>query len=148
MKAKEYLSQVKMLEDHMDRLSNEYFKMKAIAMNPGGFDYSKERVQTSAVADTMSRTVGKYVDLETEMNECRKTFEDFRNKAVHQMCQLYNKKHTEILYQRYINYKSLKAIADEMGYSYDWVRHAHGWALQEFQMIWNDYLKSDTFKTH
>ena len=66
MKAKEYLSQVKMLEDHMDRLSNEYFKMKAIAMNPDGFDYSKERVQTSAVADTMSRTVGKYVDLETE----------------------------------------------------------------------------------
>ena len=45
MKAKEYLNQVKMLEDYMDRLSNEYFKMKELAMNPGGFDYSKERVQ-------------------------------------------------------------------------------------------------------
>lgn len=148
MKAKEYLNQVKMLEDYMDRLSNEYFKMKELAMNPGGFDYSKERVQSSAVADTMSRTVGRYVDLETEMNECRKTFEDFRNKAVHQMCQLCNTKYTEILYQKYINYKSLKDIAEEMEYSYDWIRHAHGWALQEFQRTWGDYLKSDTFIAH
>ena len=148
MNAKNYLQQVKMLEDHMVRLNNEYFKMRDIEMNPGGVDYSKERVRSSGKSDTVSSVASKFVDLEAEINKCRRTFEDFRNKVVHQMCCLFNTKYTEILYQKYINYKSLKDIADEMEYSYDWVRHAHGWALQEFQETWSDYLKSDTCITH
>lgn len=37
-----------------------------------------------------------------------------------------------ILYKRYVEYKRLKTIADEMNYTYEYIRSMHGWALEEF----------------
>ena len=44
----------------------------------------------------------------------------------------------DILYKRYVQYKSLEEIAVEMSYSYTRLRHLHGRALQGFKKKYID----------
>lgn len=69
MKAKEYLKQVKLLDVKIRQRKIELAGLKEDATCTGAFDYSAEKVQTSAKADSMSNKVAKYVDLEKEIHE-------------------------------------------------------------------------------
>lgn len=63
MKAKEYLKQVELFDVKIRQKKIELAGLKEDATCTGAFDYSAEKVQTSAKADSMSNKVAKYVDL-------------------------------------------------------------------------------------
>lgn len=133
MKAKEYLKQVELLDVKIRQKKIELAGLKEEATCTGAFDYSAEKVQTSAKADSMSKKVAKYVDLENEIHEDIERFTELKHKVMGQIHMLDDPKYINVLFKKYIEYKGLKEISKELGYSYDHIRRVHGWALLEFQ---------------
>lgn len=133
MKAKEYLKQVELLDVKIRQKKIELAGLKEEATCTGAFDYSAEKVQTSSKADSMSKKVAKYVDLENEIHEDIERFTELKHKVIGQIHMLDDPKYINILFKKYIEYKGLKEISKELGYSYDHIRRVHGWALLEFQ---------------
>lgn len=131
--AKEYLKQVETLDAKIQQKKIELAGLKEEATCTGAFDYSAEKVQTSAKADSMSKKVAKYVDLENEIHEDIERFTELKHKVIGQIHMLDDPKYINILFKKYIEYKGLKEISKELGYSYDHIRRVHGWALLEFQ---------------
>lgn len=130
--AKEYLKQVETLDAKIQQKKIELDSLKGNAIGLGAFDYSKEKVQTSA-SESMSWKVAKYVDLENEIHEDIERFTELKHKVIGQIHMLDDTKYINVLFKKYIEYKGLKEISKELGYSYDHIRRVHGWALLEFQ---------------
>lgn len=130
--AKEYLKQVETLDTKIQQKNIELDSLKGNAIGLGAFDYSKEKVQTSA-SESMSGKVAKYVDLENEIHEDIERFTELKHKVIGQIHMLDDTKYINVLFKKYIEYKGLKEISKELGYSYDHIRRVHGWALLEFQ---------------
>ena len=66
---------------------------------------------------------------------------DLKHKIINEIQGLGNILHIDILFKKYVQYKSLELIAVETGYSYDYVKHAHGYVLENF---YNKFLKDNT----
>lgn len=133
MNAKTYLSQVRLLEIKIRQKKQECESLKELAMSTGGLDYSKDRVQTGFVSnESLSKSVIKYTELEHEIELDINAFIELRHARINEIHQLEDARDVEILYKRYIEYKSLELIAVEMSFSYEHVRHLHGRALQHF----------------
>lgn len=130
--AKEYLKQVETLDTKIQQKKIELDSLKDNVISLGAFDYSKEKVQTSA-SESMSGKVAKYVDLENEIHEDIERFTELRHKVIGQIHMLDDPKYINVLFKKYIEYKGLKEISKELGYSYDHIRRVHGWALLAFQ---------------
>ena len=133
MKAKEYLKQVELMDVKIRQKKIELAGLKEEATCTGAFDYSAEKVQTSSKADSMSKKVAKYVDLENEIHEDIERFTELKHKVIGQIHMLDDTKYINVLFKKYIEYKGLKEISKELGYSYDHIRRVHGWALLDFQ---------------
>lgn len=132
MKAKEYLKQVETLDAKIQQKKIELDSLKGNAIGLGAFDYSKEKVQTSA-SESISGKIAKYVDFERELQEDIVRFAELKHRVINQIHSLNNPIYMKILFKKYIEYKGLKEISEELGYSYDHIRRVHGWALLDFQ---------------
>ena len=119
MKAKEYLKQVELLDVKIRQKKIELAGLKEDATCTGAFDYSSEKVQTSAKADSMSKKVTKYVDLEKEIHEDIERFTELKHKVIGQIHMLDEPKYVNVLFMKYIEYKGLKDIAEEMHYTHE-----------------------------
>lgn len=133
MNAKTYLSQVRLLEIKIRQKKEEYERLRELTMSAGGLDYSKDKVQTGFVSnESLSTSVIRYTELEREIRYDINAFIELRHARINEIHQLEDARDVEILYKRYIEYKSLELIAVEMSFSYEHVRHLHGRALQHF----------------
>lgn len=131
--AKEYLKQVETLDTKIQQKKIELDSLKDGAIGLGAFDYSKEKVQTSA-SESMSVKIAKYVDFERELQEDNARFAELKHRVINQIHSLNNPIYMKILFKKYIEYKSLKDIASEIKYSYDRTKHIHGVALEAFRI--------------
>lgn len=131
--AKEYLKQVETLDTKIQQKKIELDSLKYNATGLGAFDYSKEKVQTSAY-ESMSVKIAKYVDFERELQEDIVRFAELKHRVLNQIHSLNNPIYMKILFKKYIEYKPLKDIASEIKYSYDRTKHIHGVALEAFRI--------------
>ena len=142
MKAKEYLQQLHKADVIINQRIQERADLRIRLSSIGSFDYSKERVQTSLPGNaSYEQKIVKIIDLENDIGRLIDEYVDLKHKIIGEIQELQNSKYIEILYKRYIESKSLEQIAVEMGYSYDYIKHTHGYALQDFG---NRILKVDT----
>lgn len=135
MTTREYLNQFQQCEKIRQNKFEELNYLESLATGLSSFAYDSERVQTSGAHDKMAETVVRIVDLQSEIvdvtNECiekcievRKTIDSVKNSV------LYN-----LLFKKYIEGKSLDTIADEMGYTYQWIKELHMSAISEIKKI-------------
>lgn len=146
---KKYLMQIKLLDVKIKQKREEYESLKELTQSVGGLDYSKERVQIGFTSsDSLSNSVIRYIELEDEIKSDICKLVELRHNAIDMIHELTNEQYIEILYKRYIEYKSLELIAVEMNLSYDYVRHLHGQALndlrQKSQVIETKHTKAQT----
>lgn len=133
MKAKEYLRHLQRLDTMINQKIKELNDLRMISQSTGGMDYSKERVQSSPTGDApFVQSVLRIAELEKEINAEIDRFVDEKHTIINQIQALQNPRYIDILYKRYIEYKSLEQICVEMKFSYDHIRHLHGDALKEF----------------
>lgn len=138
MAAKEYLSQLKMLDTKIEHMQAQLDMLKAAAVMNGAIDYSKEKVQTSASGDGLCNAVSRYIDKDRQITAEIDKLVDLRRKIISELHSLDNELYMDILFKRYVEYrkyKDLDAIADALGYTSEYMRHLHGWALQEFEKV-------------
>ena len=130
--AKEYLRQLKAMDIKIHQRQKQVEELRALAFGCGGRN-NGERVQTSRSVDTMEKNIVKYVDIERECDKAIDDYIDFKNIIISKIQALSDCRHVEVLYKRYVEYKSFGKIAREMKYSYDSIVHLHGGALREFE---------------
>lgn len=134
MKAKEYLQQLQRLDTVINQKIKEVQDLRLQAQGTGGLDYSKERVQSSPSGDApFVKPICRIIDLEAEINAEIDRFADEKHKIINQIQGLKNSDYISLLFKRYVEFKSLEKICVEMNFSYDYIKHLHGYALQDFE---------------
>lgn len=136
MTPKEYLSQIKDIEDYVKSKEIELYKLNCLATSITA-PSDREAVQSSNISDKVGNVGAKIADLSrliqsqkerqlAVQTECINTIDEVRQQ---------NKLFYIILHKRYVQYKNLKQIASEEHYSYDYIREMHGRALQKVGKI-------------
>lgn len=134
MKAKEYLQQLQRLDTVINQKIKEVQDLRLQAQSGSGLDYSKERVQSSPSGDApFVKPICRIIDLEAEINAEIDKFVDEKHKIINQIQGLKNSDYISLLFKRYVEFKSLEKICVEMNFSYDYIKHLHGYALQDFE---------------
>ena len=128
---KEYLRQLKTASIKIEQKEDELERLKAAAESISANNES-ERVQTTP-RDRISEDVACIADLKEEINRDIGELLILRNKIINEIQSLDNPVYIDILYKRYVEYKTLEEIAVEMRYSYRQVLRLHGLALQDFK---------------
>lgn len=138
LSAKRYLEQLEVIDikinQHLERLE----EMKTNAACTGAIDYSKDRVQTSLLGDKLSNDVSRYIDFDAQINAEIDQFVDAKEQIIAEIQGLNVKKYIQVLFKRYVQYKSLKLTASEMGMSYQYVRNIHKKALASFDKTYKN----------
>ena len=133
---KEYLRQLRTAEIKIEQKEEELERLKS-SLESISTGTDSERVQTTP-RDRLSEEITRIVDLEKEINSDLGAMLMLRNKIINEIQSMDNPVYKNILYKRYVQYKSLEEIAVEMSYSYTRLRHLHGRALQGFKKKYID----------
>lgn len=129
MFVKRYFEQIREKELHIRRKREEIERLRA-SLEARGIDYSKDRV-VSSPSDKMPSIVAKYLDMERTTDIAEENFINLRNKIIDEL-QNISPKHGEILYARYLEYKSYSEIAKDIDRSEKTVKSLLNNALMEF----------------
>ncbi len=130
---KEYLRQLRTAEIKIEQKEEELERLKS-SLESISTGTDGERVQTTP-RDRLSEEITRIVDLEKEINSDLGAMLMLRNKIINEIQSMDNPVYIDILYKRYVQYKSLEEIAVEMSYSYVHIRRLHGYALIQFSKI-------------
>ena len=128
---KEYLRQLRTASIKIEQKEDELERLKAAAESISA-NTESERVQTTP-RDRISEDVARIMDLKEEINRDIGELLILKNKIINEIQSLDNPVYIDILYKRYVEYKTLEEIAVEMSYSYRQVLRLHGLALQDFK---------------
>ena len=134
MTTKEYLNQIRSLDGMIQSKLSEICRLKNAATSTTAA-IKEVNVQTSPDHDRMGSAIAKIADLERETDFLVDAFVDLKKEAYQKISLLKNPKHKYILIQKYIKYKSIYAIAEELGMSDRGCKKAHKKAIEEIGKI-------------
>lgn len=120
------IQKIKVVENEIDNI-----RYSAL---PGGIDYSKDRIQTTPTNDQMINYVGKLEELENTMLSTRAEAVEVCKDIIETISTIDNDIYQTVLHRRYILLQAWEDIADDMGYSLQWVYLTHCEALAEIQI--------------
>lgn len=133
MKAKDFLQQLKKLDYMIQNKIYEKEQWKTIAMGTTA-QMGSERVQSSGSQQKMADAIGKYVDMEKEIDRIIDALVDTRNDVLSVIERL-NVTEYDVLHKRYVQYMSFDEIAAAYDRSTSWSTTIHGRALKKVQKI-------------
>ena len=148
MTAKEYLSQIRLLNLKIDQKMEEKADLMSRAAGNHSPTLTKDKVQSSISGDRMSNTIDRYVDLEKEIDDLIDRYVDKRDIIINQIHQLEDPRYVELLQLKYVgrrggdgrmHYMRLEEIAcimkkpNGLSYTYGHINRLHGEALQAFK---------------
>lgn len=142
LSARVYLGQLALIDEQINQDIERLDELKQSARSTGSFDYSRERVQTSPIGDKLCSDVSRYVDLDAQINREIDSFVDAKEQIIKEIRGLRNVNYMKVLYKVYVQFKSVKAAAQEIGKSYHYTSELHKKALTAFEKQYKnlDYL--------
>ena len=135
--AKQYLDQLRVIDTKINQKMEELADLMTAATSTGAIDYSKDRVQTSP-QNAQENRICKYVDLDAEINREIDEFVDIKHRVTKESQELNVDYYIKILFKVYVQYKTVKDAANEIGLSYQYVRDLHKKALEAFEELHTD----------
>lgn len=136
--ARQYLEQLQMIDMQINQDIERLDEMKQSALCTGAIDYSRERVQTSPVSDKIGTDVTRYMIFNDEINAEIDRFVDAKEQIIREIRGLRVKNYIQVLFKVYVQFKSIKVAASEMGMSYQYVREVHKKALEMFEQTYKN----------
>lgn len=133
MKAREFLRQVYKLDCMVANKLAEKRRWQEIAAGASP-QTTGERVQSSGNPQRMADAIGRYIDIEREIDECVDRLVDAKREVIRVIEQL-NATEYDVLHKMYVQFLTLDEVAARKGKSYSWVTTIHGRALQDVQKI-------------
>ena len=135
MNAKEFLRQIKKLDRLIENKLIEIQRWKDIANNTTA-TLSGERVQSSGNPQKIADAIGRYIDLEREINQDIDELVEAKKDVISVIEQL-NATEYDIIHKIYVQYLTLEDVADAYDRTYSWATTIHGRALKHVQNILN-----------
>lgn len=135
--AKQYLDQLRVIDTKINQKMEELADLMTAATSTGAIDYSKDRAQTSS-QNAQENRICKYVDLDAEINREIDEFVDIKHRVTKEIQELNVDYYIKILFKVYVQYKTVKDAANEIGLSYQYVRDLHKKALEAFEELHTD----------
>ena len=141
MTAKEYLQQLEVRKCAVECKQEMVQEYRDKAMNTTA-TLQEIKVQTSHSrrSDVEDMSV-KAADMIQAIEADTMKYYDFQHMVINQIQELSNKHYIQLLFKVYVQFKSVKIAASEMGMSYQYVRDLHKKALKAFEKIHADVLK-------
>ena len=132
MTTKQYLRQIERYHRMINNKLSEIYQLKSLAT---GISVATDgdRVQSSGSKDRMAGMVAKIVDLENETDALVKKFTEKRQAIITQIDCMEDTNYYDVLFHRYVEYKTFEAIAENMNYSWRQVMRIHDDALIAFE---------------
>ena len=131
MRPKDYLSQVRHIDNEIDSKIKLLEDLRARAMSIGSLEV-KDRVQSSGGLD-FSDWMDRYVDLQKEVTDKVDELIDLKKRINSQIDKVENPVHRLVLVNHYLRDMSLMEIAADYNYNYGYIKNIHGHALLEFR---------------
>ena len=128
-----YLCQIKILDTKIKQKQEQYNQLYESAHSVGAVRYDREPVQTSKTNDAIERSIIRYLKLEEEIKDETLNFQKTKHKIINEIQELDDYRFINLLYKKYVEYKPMNMIAEEMCYSYDYVKELHRNSLKAFE---------------
>lgn len=132
MTAKEYLRQLKYLDNRINAKLLEREQIRAIAEKTTVS--LSEKVQTSS-KNKMDDVVVRLVELEELINKDIDKLVELREEAGNKINRISNDKYKIVLSMYYLSNKTFEDVAELTNMSFRWIHKLHGRALKEFEKI-------------
>lgn len=140
MTAKEYLQQVKLKGVVVANLQREKENIRQLMYSIGG-GVGVERVQTSRNNDKFGTLYGRMDEKESQIDEKLLELIEFKLKVSGEINGLNDARYINLLYMRYMDFRSWDEIAIDMKYSTRHVLKVHKEALAEFEQKYHAMLQ-------
>lgn len=136
MTVKEYLSQVKDLEEDIIDQKHYIETLRESLTSIGGMEMNPDKVQTSgADKDKFATVIAKVVDAEEKLKRMEEKLCLLKvqiAEQIHQMDDLQFKKLLNLRYLEWKQFGTIRLVALEMGYSVDHTKRLHKYAIDAF----------------
>lgn len=133
LSAKQYLEQLEVLDNQINDDIIMLSDMKINVCSSSGIDYSRDKVQTSPVGDTLCENIIQYTTFEQHINDEIDDFVNAKEQIIKEIRELRNKNYIRILTKVYVQYKTVKVASQEMKKSYSYTVLLHRKALEMFE---------------
>lgn len=145
--AERYLMQLEEIEAWIEEEKERLKEIVESATGLGSIDYSVERVQSSSSGDSLASSVIKMIEKKEEVQKNINRFIDIKREIINQIRAIRNTvddiRMEKILYKKYVQHKSVKQIAYEMGLTSGYISTLHRDALEIFEhsneLKWFEY---------
>lgn len=137
MTAKQFLRAIREEQKEL-RILQERKEEIYYSLFSGAIRYDKDNIQTSP-SDVMPEKVIKMTELSGKIDEHIKRLVDRKSAALDTIRHIDNSVYRQILVEYYLSsprdgkMPSWLDVAKQLGYSEDWIKHLHGYALREFR---------------
>ena len=132
MTAKEYLKQIELFDTKIRHRQVQLDELRILALGNTSQHMDKPQVQTSTNGDQLESDVIRYVDLANDIEKMIDYYVDLKEQVIREIHSLNDRRYIDILFKRYVEYKSYEDISKEMNYNQDWIRQLHKQALEDF----------------
>ena len=135
MKAKQYLRQVRRLDNTIDAKIEQIETLRSMSTNITT-TLNPDRVQESKSHDKIEKLIVKIVDLEREITDDIDALIDLKREIMNKIDAVQDDNYKLLLALRYINFKTWEQIAVEMNFTFQWVHQLHRRALIVFEEMY------------
>lgn len=131
MTAKEYLGQIRALDDLINAKQRELYRLRLSATSVSSPTFG-DKVQSGGDNRSML-IVDKIIAMQEEINAEIDRLVDTKEEIRARIARVYNPQFIALLTDKYINGLTLEQIAEKTNMSYETIRGWHGEALQIFR---------------
>jgi len=134
--SKEYLNQLKRLDICINQKQEELRYLRSLTVSVS-VNTKSERVQTTIKTDKMAGIIVKIICLEEEVRSEIEKYVKMKHRIINEIQSIDDEVYINILFKKYVEYKTLEQISNEMNYSYDRTKHLHVFALKSFKTLYS-----------
>ena len=134
MTTRQYLSQIEKYDNLIHNKIIEEEQLNILSMSVESAPIG-EKVQTSSKQDPMGDMVAKIIDLREEISKMATDFLEQKQEIIRTIEAVEDPILYDVLFKRYVEYKTLLNIADELGYSEVTIKRLHLKAVKAIKNI-------------
>ncbi len=131
MNGREYLGEIKRLDLYIKQRERELSELREAASCVSATDF--KRIRVSPGSRKKYTAIDKFIDTESEIKMLINNMVEKKHKIIGEIQSLDNPLYAQVIFERYVEFKSLESIADEMNYNYGYIRRVHGEAVRVFE---------------
>ena len=134
MTTRQYLSQIEKYDNLIHNKIIEEEQLNILSMSVKSIPIG-EKVQTSSKQDPMGDMVAKIIDLREEISKMATDFLEQKQEIIRTIETVEDPILYDVLFKRYVEYKTLLNINDELGYSEVTIKRLHLKAVKAIKNI-------------